>query len=250
MRFSGIYQRIIAGCFCILAGLNPVNSYRSHESLINLSNTEIQHKVSTEKLFFSYFKNKGFSNGKIEIPELQIEVNLKENQFFKKEEDIVDVCERIKEIRKQFGLPDPNPKCVLGYGWCGFLHAECNGKTAYGYIILIREDLNEVSRVYTIGHESGHFLWYIHQKSAVYQKFKNPKYIQSKILTNCEFAILCGWVAVKIAGYSLNDCLIMNIENPELEKKSDFLKNLVRNYLMKKSDKENNAEEGTRTPTS
>lgn len=193
--------------------------------------SDLQNKVSSGEILNSYFTQKGFITGKIEIPELKMEVALKENQFFKKEDNVKDVCERIKEIREEFGLPNPSSECVLGYGWCGFLHAECLERNAYGYIVLIKEGLNDVSRVYTVGHESGHFLWYIGRQAMIYQKFKEPDLVKAQISSNCDFAVLCGWAAVKIAGYNLSDCIIIDVENPEKQERADYLKDLVREHL-------------------
>lgn len=85
----------------------------------------------------------------------------------------------------------------------------------------------------------------------IYQKFKNPDLVKTQVLSDCDFAVLCGWAAVKIAGFNLDDCLIINIHDPEREERSDHLKNIVQAHLMKnEKNKESNAEEGTRTPTS
>ncbi|HHF51848.1 MAG TPA: hypothetical protein ENL46_04085, partial [Candidatus Aminicenantes bacterium] len=173
---------------------------------------DLQNKVSAREMFNTYFTQKGFVTGKIGIPELKTEVVLKENRFFRKEENVEDVCERITEIREEFGLPNPDSECVLGYGWCGFLHADYGEEKAYGYIVLIKKGLNDVSRVYTVGHECGHFLWYINQQEMIYQKFKDPDLVRAQISSNCDFAVLCGWAAVEIAGYNLSDCIIIDVE--------------------------------------
>ncbi|MFO7981787.1 MAG: hypothetical protein R6V00_13300 [Candidatus Aminicenantes bacterium] len=251
MKIKGIFIKFFIGLICLISYLGGGDGLIFHESKKNNSYIGIQNKISTEKIFHNYFINKGFTNGEIEIPELNVKITLKENQFVKKEENVMDVCERIKVIRNHFGLPDQNSECIQGYGWCGFLKAECLGKTAYGYIILIKKDLNEVSRVYTVGHESGHFLWYVNEQELIYQKFKKPNLVKSQVHSDCDFAVLCGWAAVKMAGYNLDDCLIINIHNPEKEKSSDDLKNFVKNHLMEEGKRDkNNAEEGTRTPTS
>jgi len=192
---------------------------------------DLQNKVSAREMFNTYFTQKGFVTGKIGIPELKTEVVLKENRFFRKEENVEDVCERITEIREEFGLPNPDSECVLGYGWCGFLHADYGEEKAYGYIVLIKKGLNDVSRVYTVGHECGHFLWYISQQEMIYQKFKKPDLVRAQISSNCDFAVLCGWAAVEIAGYNLSDCIIIDIENPEKQERADYLKKLVKEHL-------------------
>ncbi|GAH38759.1 unnamed protein product, partial [marine sediment metagenome] len=69
----------------------------------------------------------------------------------------------------------------------------------------------------------------------IYQKFKKSDLVESQVQKNEDFAILCGWIAMKKAGYCLNDCVIINSKNPEIEKKSDRIKNLVRDYLQDKN---------------
>lgn len=191
----------------------------------------IQDKVEAKKLFKYYFESKGFKTGKIKIPELNVEVMLEENQFYKREEYIMDVYERINEIREQFGLLTPYDDYAQGYGWCGELEAQCSREKAYGYIVLIDKNLNNASMIYTKAHENGHFLWYIDKQEIIYQKFKNPHLVKSKIHTNEDFGDLCGWIALKIANYNLNECFIMNTENPETETRLARLRNLVENYL-------------------
>jgi len=193
--------------------------------------SDLQNKVSAGEILNSYFTHKGFVTGEVKIPELETEVVLKENQFFKKEEGVNDVCGRITEIREEFGLPNHDSECVIGYGWCGFLNADYGEENAYGYIVLIKKGLNDVSRVYTVGHECGHFLWYISQQEMIYQKFKKPDLVRAQISSNCDFAVLCGWAAVEIAGYNLSDCIIIDVENPEKQERADSLKKLVKEHL-------------------
>ena len=191
----------------------------------------IQEKAEARKLFRNYFESIGFKTGKIKIPELNVEVMLEGNQFYKKEEDVMDIYERINEIRKQFGLPTPYHNYAQGYGWCGVLEAQCSREKAYGYVVLINKNLNDSSMIYTRAHENGHFLWYIGKQEMIYQKFKNPDFVKSKIHADEDFGNLCGWIALKIAGYNLNECFIINTENPEAETRLAHLRNLVRNYL-------------------
>jgi len=49
--------------------------------------------------------------------------------------------------------------------------------------------------------------------------------------SNCDFALLCGWAAVVIAGFNLSDCIIIDVENPEKQERADSLKELVREHL-------------------
>lgn len=199
------------------------------------ANAWIQAKVETGNILENYFTSRSFRTGHIEIPELGVEVALHKNRFYKKEENVVDVLERINEINREFGLSIPPPEKIDAYGWCGKITAECSEEKAFGYIVLISANLNESSKIYTAGHENGHFLWYIAEQELIYQKFKNPDIVKSGVKDTSPFAILCGWIALKKAGYNLDDCFIINSMNPEAEKKSDFIKNLVRDYLQDKN---------------
>jgi len=207
--------------------LSQINEFCDHTK-----DNVIQDKVEPKKLCKYYFENKGFKTGKIKIPELNVEILLEENQFYKREEDSADVYERINEIRKQLGLPTPYHDYAQAYGWCGVLEVTCSREKAYGYIVLINKNLNDASMMYTRAHENGHFLWYIGKQEIIYQKFKKPDFVKSKIHTDEDFGNLCGWVALKIAGYNLNECFIINIDNPEAETRLARLRNLVSNYLL------------------
>ena len=192
----------------------------------------IKDKAESKDVFKSYFESKGFNTGKVSIPELNLEVLLEENQFYKREENVADVNERINEIREEFGLCTPYRDYHHGYGWSGVFEAEIEQEKAYVYIVLINKNLNRSSMIYTKAHENGHFLWYIGKQEIVYQKFKKANYVKSKIKTNEDFGNLCGWMALKIAGYNLDECFILNMENPKEEIKLISLRNLVRNYLL------------------
>ena len=196
-------------------------------------------KTNTEpiKILKNYFEKKGFKTGKIEILELDVEVVLKENQFYKKEGYLADVYARINEIRREFGLSVPYPDFARGYGWCGVLYAEHAGKKAYGYVVLVKENLNDASRIYTHAHENGHFLWYIGEQEKIYQKFRQPDYVKLLIQTNSHFAELCGWIGLKLAGYNLDNCSIQYRKNSKKEKDVEQIKNLLRNYLREKHEK-------------
>jgi hypothetical protein len=160
------------------------------------------------KVLKQYFESKGFKTGTIILPFLGVSVNLENSRFYLKEENIADVYKRINEIRAGFGLAVPYTNRVRCCGWCGVVNAEYNGQKAYGYVVLIKRNLNPPTRIYTHGHENGHFLWFIGKQEKIYQKFKDPHYIRLKITTNGEFAELCGWLAVKLAGYDLDTCTI------------------------------------------
>lgn len=184
-----------------------------------------------------YFRKKGFKTGKIKIPELGIIVTLKENRFYRKEEGVNDVYSRINEIRSEFGLPVPYADAAQGYGWCGVLFADYQAEKAYGYVVLLRKKLNKASRIYTLAHENGHFLWYIGEQEKIFQQFENPGYIKRTITTNSRFAELCGWIGMKFAGYDLAKSSVHQSiqrredrEKDRREKDRDTIKSLVENY--------------------
>lgn len=231
MGLERIFKGMLMGAFCLQLGLLAGIPSHIPESYNNSVDTHIQAKIAPIKILKNHFVSKGFITGNIKIPELAVEVTLEKNQFYKKEKNVVDIFERINEIRTQFGLPVPYPDYARGYGWCGVLNAECSGEKAFGYIVLVKENLNAASRIYTNAHENGHFLWYIGKQELIYKKFKKPDFVKSHIHTNRDFAVLCGWVGMKMAAYYLNDCFIINSKNPEIEKNIERIKNLVRDYL-------------------
>lgn len=214
----------VGGCFvfCIILSAWP---------LINQDHD--QETVSASQVLKQYFKTKGFRSGKITIPELRLDIQLEDHQFFKKEEEIKDIYDRLTEIRKEFGLGALETQKVRSTGFCGVLRAECSGKDAQAYFILIKRDLNPESRIYTLGHEYGHFLWYLGQQELIYSQFNEPEMIRSIINSNKEFAILCSWVALKIAGISLSHSVIKFSPNRETREQSSQIKELVDLYYRK-----------------
>jgi len=179
------------------------------------------------KVLKQFFEARGFKTGNIDLPNLSINVHLDNDRFYKKEEGVGNIYQRINEIRSSFGLPVPYAGLIRCCGWCGIVDAECNGQKAYGYVILIKKNLNSLTRIYTQAHENGHFLWYIGEQEKVFQKFKNSDYIRSNITANDDFAELCGWLALKLSGYDLNKCSIQWSGNQD-SKKSNRIKEMVR----------------------
>jgi len=221
---------IILVFLCVIFPIKTLS--RIVESCEHSFDISSQEKVDSKRLIKFYFESKGFKTGIIKIPELSVEIRLNDNQFYKLEENVIDVYERINVIRSQFGLAVPYNEHVKGYGWCGVFEAECSQEKAYGYVILVDKNLNDASMIYTRAHENGHFLKYIDKQEIIYQKFKNSNRIKNKIRTDEDFSDLCGWIALKKAGYDLNDCFVINIENPKEETRLARLRNLVRNYLL------------------
>jgi len=235
MELKRILKGALIGALCLQVSLIGIIAAHIPEFYIHTADTYIQAKIAPKKILENYFINKGFITGNIKIPELDVEVELKKNQFYKKEENVVDVLRRINEIKNEFRMEIPVPNIIEACGWCGEITAKYSEEKAFGYFVLIKRNLNDASKIYTTGHENGHFLWYIGKQELIYQIFKNPDLIKSRINGDSFFAILCGWIAMKKAGYYLNDCLIINSKNPEAEKKSDLIRNLVRDYFKDKN---------------
>ncbi|MGD8537711.1 MAG: hypothetical protein PVI66_03215 [Candidatus Aminicenantes bacterium] len=118
-----------------------------------------------------------------------------------------------------------------GNGWCGVLSANCCEQKAFAFIVLVKKDLNDASRIYTTAHENGHFLWYTNTQELIYKKSTNPEFVKSCIQTDGDFAVLCGWIALKIEDYSLEDCIIINSKDKEKGEKIEQIKNLVIKYF-------------------
>jgi len=235
MELKRILKGTLIGALCLQVSLIGIIAAHIPEFYIHTTDTYIKAKIAPKKILENYFINKGFITGNIKIPELDVEVELKKNQFYKKEENVADVLRRINEIRNEFRMEIPVPNIIEACGWCGEITSKYSEEKAFGYFVLIKRNLNNASKTYTTGHENGHFLWYIGKQELIYQKFKNPDLIKSRINGDSPFAILCGWIAMKKTGYYLNDCLIINSKNPEAEKKSDLIRNLVRDYFKDKN---------------
>ncbi|MGD9345692.1 MAG: hypothetical protein PVH84_07505 [Candidatus Aminicenantes bacterium] len=191
----------------------------------------VQSTIDPCKILKSFFTDRGYKTGAIEIPELGVLVELKKNQFYRKEDNVQDIYQRINEIRSQFGLQGPHLDDSNGNGWCGVLSANCSEQIAYAYIVLVKKDLNDASGIYTTAHENGHFLWYTNTQELIYEKSTNPEFVKSCVQTNGDFAVLCGWIALKMEDYSLEECIIINSKDKEQEKKVEQIKNLVIKYF-------------------
>jgi hypothetical protein len=233
MEFNKFLNRVLLIILVFLANLTLLVPNHMYGLTIERGKTNAE----PIKILKNYFEKKGFKTGKIEIPGLGVDVVLKENQFYKKEGCAADVYARINEIRSDFGLSVPYPDFARGYGWCGVLYAEYSGKKAYGYVVLIKKNLNTATRIYTHAHENGHFLWYVGEQEKIYQKFRQPGYVKLVIRTNSQFAELCGWIGLKRAGYNLDTCSIQYRKNSTKEKDVEKIKNLVRYHLKQKQKK-------------
>jgi hypothetical protein len=73
-------------------------------------------------------------------------------------------------------------------------------------------------------------LWYLDRQELIYARFGNPEFIKSTVNSNTEFAILCGWTALKIAGLPLPQSVIKFSPDRETKKLSAEIKELVNLY--------------------
>jgi hypothetical protein len=191
----------------------------------------VQDPIDPLSFMAEFFAEKGFRAGEVTLPELDIRVHLARNRFFKREDGVEDVYARINEIRRLFGLSTPYTDAAAGNGWCGMLSAEFGGREAFAYVVLVKRGLNEASRIYTAAHESGHFLWYIDETKKIIERSRKPDLVNSRIRTNDDFAVMCGWIALKTAGYSLKDCMIIRNRDPDKDRRIERIKGLVDEYF-------------------
>jgi len=191
----------------------------------------VQERMDPFRTMREFFLEKGFRTGEVALPELNLRISLARNRFFRREDEVDDVYARINEIRRLFGMRTPYADAAAGSGWCGVLSAEFDGREAFAYVVLVKRGLNESSRIYTAGHESGHFLWYIDETKGIFERSRKPEFVISRIRTNDDFAVMCGWIALKAAGYSLKDCMI--IQNRDRKKENDIekIRSLVDEYF-------------------
>ncbi len=128
MKLKIILNGVLVVAFSLQINSTGDISCQSPEYYSNTPNVWIQAEVKPEKILENYFTSKGFRKGNIVIPELDVEVTLQKNQFYKKEENVGDVLERINEIRREFGLLIPLNDKIDACGWCGEITAECSKK--------------------------------------------------------------------------------------------------------------------------
>ena len=226
-----ILKALIVFLFFIQSSLIGLCSFPSSVFSCPRTDDYVQAVIDPCKILKSYFTDKGYETGVIKIPELDILVELKKNQFYRKESSVQDVYHRINEIRSQFGLQGPHFDDSNGNGWCGVLSANCCEQKAFAYIVLVKKDLNDASRIYTTAHENGHFLWYTNNQELIYKRSTNPEVVKSFVQTNGDFAVLCGWIALKLEDYSLEECIIINSRDKEQGKKVEQIKHLVIKYF-------------------
>lgn len=235
MHLKQILKGFLVFLLCIQSNLTDLWSFSSSVFSCPAIDNFAQDMIDPLKILKNYFTNNGYKTGTIKIPELGILVELKKSQFYRKEDDVKDVYSRINEIRTHFGLQGPHSDDSNGNGWCGVLRAHCFEQKAFAYVVLVKKDLNDASWIYTTGHENGHFLWYINSQESIYNKFTNPEFVKSRVQTNGDFAVLCGWIALKMDDYSLDECFIINSRDKAQEKNVERIKNLVREYFPDKN---------------
>ncbi len=159
----------------------------------------------------------GFSGGKVTIPELDIEVMLRPNEFYKKEV-VPNVFARKKEI---IGYLEGDTSRLEYVGEDGAhikLEGNFFGKRGLGHLVLINERLDEINKIHVSGHENGHFLCDSNNQELIYQKYKeNRDLITENVHNDEDFAILCGFTALKLANYNLDTLKIQSkiLSEPE-----------------------------------
>ena len=178
------------------------------------------------------FRQEGFTTGRIFIPDLDIEVHLAANQFYRQETKVANVFARVNQLKARFGEPSlPYSQAAEHqYGWCGMIELEAESCQAQGFIVLVERNLNPPTRRYTIAHEHGHFLWFLGRQELVYRQFSDPENIARRIDDEEAFAALCGWISLRRAGYELEDLSFRDYD-PEGRQKADHTRELVTRFL-------------------
>ena len=178
------------------------------------------------------FLQEGFTTGLIFISDLDVEVRLAANQFYRQEAKVANVFARVNQLKTRFGeVPLPYSQAAEHqYGWCGMIELESGGRQAQGFILLVERHLNPPTRRYTIAHEHGHFLWFLGRQELVYRQFSDPGNIARRIDDEEAFAALCGWISLRRAGYELEDFSFRDYD-PEGRQKADHTRELVTRFL-------------------
>jgi hypothetical protein len=160
-------------------------------------------KTTPSELFFLKHK---FRTGTIRLNELGVEAELNPNQFYKFEW-AENVFEHEEGICREYNCGSPK-FAHSAYsnlnGLCIPLTKKISETRSYANIVVVRRNLKQPTDIYTLGHEDGHFLWFMNLKHLVYQQYDVPGYIRDKITDNEDFAMFCGNIAMANAGYNLS----------------------------------------------
>ncbi len=145
-------------------------------------------------------KIREFRGGAVSIPELDVNILLPENDFYRVEY-VADVSKRALDIVSQNAIISSGGPYKNIYGM--YLGIATGSPGSIGHYLLVDDDLNTETDINIRCHENGHFIWDLNQQNLIYQKFKRSSYVESQVHDTEDFAILCGWVGLRLAGYDL-----------------------------------------------
>jgi len=99
------------------------------------------------------------------------------------------------------------------------------------HFILIDRNLKPSKIVDTICHEYGHFIWAISQQDLIYNKLNNPDLVKSKIKDTHDFAFLCGYLGLSMAGHDLNNFKYDVVDKNQIDKRELQKQSVLEHYL-------------------
>lgn len=171
---------------------------------------------------------RGFKTGTISIPELKIDVALPPDNYYRIEY-VKDTANRSKEIANKYGI-DCNYKSesYLNGEYIRIQKNNSNKETTH--FILIDKDANIETRINGICHEHGHLIWSLDQQDLIYTKFTSPDYVKSYISDGEDFALLCGWLGLKMAGYDTERYRCVSDDKRLLEKDKVMKELIIKHY--------------------
>jgi hypothetical protein len=153
-----------------------------------------------------FIKKENFRTGRIHLKELNFDLNLLPNQFYRLE-TVDNIFDREQEIIDDYSQRDVQITHT-SYSRINGLCIPLNNLNLDGRcranIVLIKEGLSEPTRTYVTGHENGHFVYNMGLKNEFYRVYGVPPYIQEQITDTEDFAMFCGNIAMANAGYLLS----------------------------------------------
>ncbi|MFH1440228.1 MAG: hypothetical protein ABIG89_06670 [Candidatus Woesearchaeota archaeon] len=140
-----------------------------------------------------------FSNGELYFSDLDVRIEAEPERYYK-EMHVKDIRKAEKEFRLKYfrknytGTANP-------FGWHAIVYNSISKVS--GHLTVVEANLDELNDTLMLSHERGHFIWKIGKQYQIYQKFKDPKAIESEIHYEEDFAYLCGFLGYMKAGYDL-----------------------------------------------
>ena len=163
--------------------------------------TSFRRKYSNFRRKTNNFKRK-FNKNLLYLPELEVIVSLPLGSnchigF------VGDVEESSRSIYKQYGANYPPETKTESESRCigTYLRFKSEEIKLDDYFILIDEKLDLAQKINSLCHQYGHLIWDLDQQDSIYRKLEDSELIRSKVNNGDDFAILCGYLGLRMAGY-------------------------------------------------